>query len=315
MRIGRKRTIDPAPDRRRNAVHTPRPSAEDLSNRYSFRRNRTITGSSSANVASTNELNAELRSPRAHVHHLTNLRRRLLTYFIGVSIAAFGIYVLVSQLVATTVISIDSLPPLTPSTQVSYAKALESYYAARPAERFKFALNQDALLSHVQSSHPEISRIRIDLGSHMGEASVVFQARKPIARWNINGSNKYVDGQGIVFSTNYFTDPELQIVDESGVPTSSSKLIASDRFLGFIGRVVAKSSENGLPVSKVTIPALTTRQVALMLSDSDTQFKLSVDRSAGEQVEDITRIRRYLTANNLAPGYVDVRLSGKAFYK
>jgi len=239
----------------------------------------------------------------------------LFTYFLGASVAAFGLYILVSQLVATTVVSIVSLPPLTSGVQSGYVRAIESYYAARPAERFKFALNQDALLSHIQAKYPEVVSVTVEPGSRLGEASMVLQARKPIARWNINGANKYVDGDGIVFSTNYFADPQLQIIDESGIPTSSSKLVASDRFLGFIGRVVAKSAQSGLPVNKVTIPALTTRQVALNLTQSNTQYKLSVDRSAGEQVEDITRISRYLAANGLNPGYVDVRLSGKAFYK
>lgn len=318
MKLGRAKNETTNQPNRRSKNDSPkmvRPSQEDLSSRYAFRRNRTLTGSSSASVASSNELNAELRSPRAHVHHLTNLRRKLLSYLAVVSIAAFGLYVLVSQLVATTAVAIRDQPPLTNEIQSQYQEAFESYYAARPAERFRFVLNQDALLSHVQAEYPEIRSIRINPGSNLGEASITLTAREPIARWNIEGSNKYVDGDGIVFSKNYFGDPELQIVDESGLPASSSKIIASDRFLGFIGRVVAKSHGSGLPVNKVTIPLLTTRQVAVTLEGSETQYKLSVDRSAGEQVEDIARISNYLTNNQLAPGYVDVRLAGKAYYK
>src|SRR6478736_2133426 len=93
------------PNRRRdqspsNTAKT-RPSAQDLSERYTFRRNRTITGSSSAQIMSPNELNADLRSPRAHVHHLTSLRRRLLMYFVLVGGATFALYLLLSQTVAS----------------------------------------------------------------------------------------------------------------------------------------------------------------------------------------------------------------------
>lgn len=306
------------PVRRRSqpASGEARPSAADLSNRYAFRRNRTLTGSSSANIASSNELNAELRSPRAHVHHLTSLRRRLLGYFSAVAFMSFGLYILVSQLVASSTISIAGAEPvLEDADRSAYHRTLESYYAARPAERFRFILDSDAMLSHIQASRPEVKQVRIEPGSQPGEASVVVSARTPIARWSINGTNQYVDGDGVVFSKNYFADPKLQIVDNSGLGSSTTRLVASNRFLGFIGRVIAKSATYGLDVDKVTIPALTTRQVAVTLKGQSTEYKLSVDRSAGEQVEDISRITRYMTRTNTSPGYVDVRIAGKAFYR
>lgn len=312
----KKTSLDHAPGRRQTKnAQNERPDSAELANRYAFRRNRTLTGSSSAQVSSSNELNAELRSPRAHVHHLTNVRRMLLTYFGGVTVAALGLYVLISQLVATSAIGIAGQSPLSTADQEPYKSALESYYAARPAERFRFTTDTAALLSHVQATKPEVRSMRIEPGSKLGEASIVITPRQPIARWSINGSNQYVDGDGVVFSKNYFNDPELQIVDNSGIQADSSKLIASNRFLGFIGRVVARSGVSGLPVSKVTIPSLTTRQVAVTLAGQGTEYRLSVDRSAGDQVEDISRINRYLASNKIAPGYVDVRISGKAFYK
>lgn len=236
-------------------------------------------------------------------------------YFGGVAFVSFGLYMLVSQLVATTSISIASEAPLPQSDQAVYRAAIEAYYQARPVERFRFLLDQPALLSHMQASLPEVESLRLEPGSKLGESSVTLKARQPIARWSIDGSNKYVDGSGVVFARNYYDDPALQIVDNSGLQSSSSKFVASNRFLGFIGRVVARSAASGLSVSKVTIPALTTRQVAVTLAGQGTEYKLSVDRSAGDQVEDIARISRYLADNRLAPGYVDVRISGKAFYK
>jgi hypothetical protein len=249
------------------------------------------------------------------VHHLSNLRRTLLGYFAAVSIVSFGLYILVSQLVATTVPTLVGIGPAPEEDATAYSNAVEEYYAARPVERFRFLLNDEALLSHVQSSRPEVRAIAVEPGSGLGEASLVVTARQPIARWAIDGASQYVDGDGMVFARNYFDDPTLQIVDNSGLPASSSRLVTSNRFLGFIGRVVAKSSQSGLDVSKVTIPALTTRQVAVTLEGEATEYKLSVDRSAGNQVEDISRIHRYLATNKLNPGYVDVRIAGKAFYR
>lgn len=314
--FGKKKANDQTPDRRRQTSEpTDRPSASDLSNRYAFRRNRTLTGSSSSQITSSNELNAELRSPRAHVHHLTSLRRKLLLLFTAVGIASFGLYLLLAQLVATTAIQVAGVNLLPKADQAAYQQALESYYAARPAERLRFLLNEPELLSHLQAARPEIRSVRVEPGQDLGQASITLTPRQPIARWSLAGSNQYVDGDGTVFARNYFADPSLEIIDSSGLQTSSNRLVASNRFLGFVGRVIAQSASNGLAVTKVTIPALTTRQVTVTLSGKATEYKLSVDRSAGQQVEDIVHIDRYLAANKLTPGYVDVRISGKAFYK
>ncbi len=318
MKLGRsKAAADRLPGRRKQSTESPsRATSADLTNRYAFRRNRTLTGSSSANVASSGELNAELKSPRAHVHHLTSLRRRLFFYFSCISIAALGLYLLVSQLVASTTITVAGMSgSLSASDTSAYQKAADTYYAARPVERLRFILNEDAFVRHIQASRPETQSVRVEQGSALGEASVVIIARQPIARWDIGGSNQYVDGDGVVFSRNYFEDPSLQIVDNSGLQTDSNRLVASNRFLGFVGRVIAKSQAQRLSITKVTIPALTTRQVSVTVAGQATEYKLSVDRSAGEQVEDMARITRYMAAQNLKPGYVDVRISGKAYYR
>ena len=314
--FSRGRTDDTSAPRRRSGNQgAARPTTSDLSNRYAFRRNRTLTGSSSANIISTNELNAELKSPRAHVHHLTSLRRRLLMYFSLVGALAFMIYLLVSQLVATTSIAVSEVTSLPGDVSAGYAASIESYYQARPSERLRFLLDEPALLSHVQAEHPEVRRLRIEPGSTFGEASVVVGVRTPIARWAMSDGDQFVDADGVVFSRNYFESPQLQIIDNSGIQADTSRLVASERFLGFVGKVIARSKSSGLVVSKVTIPAFTTRQIAVTVQGRDTSYKLSVDRSAGEQVEDMSRIVRYMAAKNITPQYVDVRLSGKAFYK
>lgn len=292
-----------------------RPSASDLSNRYSFRRNRTLTGSTSAKVASSGEMNAELRSPRAHVHHLTSLRRRLVLYFITASAAAFGLYVLISQLVASMSIQVSGIELLPNTDKVAYEQAIESYYAARPTERLRFLLNESDMTAHVQATRPEVRTINIEPGAELSTAVVTIVPRQAIARWSFDDADRYVDAQGVVFLRNYHTAPRLKIIDNSGIRTTSTRVVASNRFLSFVGQVISGSQERNLAVSTVTIPAFTTRQVAVTLKGEGTQYRLSVDRSVGEQVEDVARIHTYLKRKSITPRYVDVRVKGKAFYK
>lgn len=314
MLRGKGSVEDARPQRRQSATNAQPGRALARPSQSAFRRNRTLTGSSSAIVRSTSELNAEFKSPRAHVHHLTSVRRKLLLLFGAFTLGSAGLYVLLSQIVAVPVVAVDGVIR-SDDNSPSYSQTIDSYYAARPIERLRFLLDTTVFLSHIQASHPEIADVEITGGSAFGEATVDITPRKPIARWTLSDGERYVDESGVVFTVNYFDVPELAIVDNSGLATDSVRLIASNRFLGFVGQVVSASNDRALAISTVSIPPLTTRQVAITLQDSETEYRLSIDRSAGEQVEDITRLSGYMSANNIQPEYIDVRLKGKAFYK
>jgi len=286
-----------------------------MTDRYAFRRNRTLTGSSSGKITSSAELSAELRSPRAHAHHLTTLRRKLSLYFLIVASTSFVLYLLVSQLVASATVRVAGVDLLPVDDTVTYARSLDEYYGARPIERLRFLLNEPELTSHLQAAHPEVKAVRVEPGSELGNASVVITARHAIARWSIDGRNRYVDAEGVVFTRNYFERPGLQIVDNSGIQATAVQAVASNRFLGFVGRVISSSQRQGLEVAKVTIPTLTTRQVAINLKGRQPAYKFSIDRSVGQQVEDMARIDRFLRQKNITASYVDVRIEGKAFYR
>jgi hypothetical protein len=142
-----------------------------------------------------------------------------------------------------------------------------------------------------------------------------IETREPIARWSIYGSSQYVDATGTVFTRNYHAVPPLKIIDNSGIRTTNNKIITSHRFLGFVGRVIGLSNDREMIVSRITIPSSTTRQVEIQLKGVSQKYKLSVDRSTGEQVEDMARITSYLRRKHITPSYVDVRVEGKAFYR
>jgi hypothetical protein len=308
-------TQQPARRRFQDSATTSDRVTQTLNERHAFRRNRTITGSSSAKVASSAELNADLQSPRAHVHHLTNVRRKLFMGLMAVVVVSFLLYVLASQLVAALSLRVVAEDVMTAADERGYTAAIDEYYAAKPIERLRFLLNRESFTSHMQAAHPEIETITVDPGESLGEASVVISAREPVARWTIDGTNRYVDSTGVVFERSYFGIPQLQIVDNSGITSDTVKAVASNRFLGFVGRLIALSEDRGLIVQKITIPTLTTRQVAVNIKGKPYQFKFSIDRSAGKQVEDMARITDYMTKQRLQPEYVDIRVEGKAFYK
>jgi hypothetical protein len=291
-----------------------RGDAEKMSQQGSFRRNRTLTGSASSDVASTNESKAQLKSPRVHAHDLVHHRRRLGVLFFTVLVCAAALFMLISQFTAGVVVRTQDV---TVQVDSSYEEHIQDYLSRHPVERLKFFLNEAALDKFLQSAAPEVASVHIsDSVRSFGTTEFTVTMRAPIAGWNVNGSQQYVDISGVSFAKNYFKTPAVQITDNTSIRVEAGQAVASNRFLGFVGLVVGLAkSQGGYVVTEVIIPAQTTREVQLKLKDIAFPVKFSVDRGAGEQVEDMKRSLGWLTAHGITPEYLDVRVSGKAFYK
>jgi hypothetical protein len=197
-----------------------------------------------------------------------------------------------------------------------YEKAIQDYLDTNPMSRLSFFLDQPALTAYVSSKLPEISNITQGNMVGIGNSNFNINMRKPVAGWKINDKQYFVDLKGIPFEQNYFSSPTVSIVDNSGISLKiGTTAIASNRFLSFVGRVVNSAKSSGYTVIQAALPINTTRELEIRLKEGNYVIKLSIDRPAGEQVEDMVAAVRYFTARGQTPEYIDVRVSGKAFYK
>jgi len=280
---------------------------------FAFRRNQTLTGSASSRVRSPGETNAHIKSPRVHVHALA-AKRRYLGFMLFVAIAAASLlYGLLSQFTARAVLVASADASL--RLDASYVETMDAYFQERPVERLRFLTDLEQLQKYMQMSHPEIKAISASGAAGFGASRYTVGLREPIAGWTINGRQQFVDATGVAFAKNYFRSPPVQILDKSGVQIAVGQAVASNRFLGFVGQVVGMAGDRGYQASKVTIPFGTTRQIELQLKEVSYPIKLSVDRPAGEQVEDMARAIEWMQKNRRSPQYLDMRVSGKAFYR
>ena len=278
-----------------------------------FKRNRTLTGSLSPTVSSAAELDGGLRSPRAHVHHLTAHRRRLGSILTVVIIVSAFLLWLLYEFTA----SVHVVPTASSITLQSgrYEKIINDYFAIHPIERLRPLLNADQLDQYVKHTAPEVQLVRADGAAGFATGQFVITPRQPIAGWLIGNAQNYVDSSGVAFQINYFEQPPVKIVDQSGVPQEVGEAVASSRFLSFVGRSVAVAKDYNMTVEQAIIPTGTTRQVELRVAGHDYPVKLSLDRPVGEQIEDMQRSLAYFDSKGQKPEYVDVRVSGKAYYK
>jgi len=276
-----------------------------------FKRNRTLTGASSSKL----NINADLDSPRSHAHKLANQRRNIFTILLIVLGSIIFLGLVIINFTASSNISISDAA-ISKTIDVSiYQKSIQNYMDINPMSRFRFLLDQSALTDYISSNLPEVESVEQKGITGPGNTNFVIIMRKPVAGWQINDKQYYVDSKGIPFEKNYFSAPDVQIIDNSGASLQTGTAIASKRFLSFIGRVVSLSKASGYTVTKASLPAGTTRELEVKLKEGNYLVKLSIDRPAGEQVEDMARAVQYFTSHGKALSYIDVRVSGKAFYK
>lgn len=279
-----------------------------------FSRNRTLTGSTSS-IISDAARQTDLQSPRSHAHHLALHRRKIGSVFLIVLGVVVFLLIILLQVTAVVHVAVSDTNLSRKFNEQTYVKEINDYLGNNPLARLRFAFDKISLRDYLVSVAPEVVNVDdIALGS-IGETTVTLSMRHPVAGWTINSTQYFVDDNGIAFQENYFPNPTVQIVDNSGIALAQGTAVASNQFLGFVGRTVALSKGRGYTVVQAIIPNGTTRQLEIVLKETTSHIKLSVDRPVGEQIEDMDSALHYLSKRGSVPSYIDVRVSGKAFYK
>lgn len=306
--VPRRRTSD-------EAAGTNGPIRDDSYSTITFRRNQTITGSSSSSVNAVTSHEAQLRSARQEAHQLRHKRRSLLSLAIVILAAAGVLFVMLYQSVLSVDVALyGQIGALNQSQEAGLRKVIDQYYGGNPFQRIRAFFSPSQLASYMQMhGHPEVDSILSLDPKALGVAVITLKVREPIASWTIGGVEHFVDNRGIVFNENYYAAPPIAIVDQSNIAPAQGE-IASSRLLQFIGIASAKLKANKYTIHQVILPANTTREVEFVLSTGPA-LKMTIDRSAGEQCEDAVRALQYFAAHGITISYADVRVSRQAYYQ
>ena len=290
--------------------------AADTAGQYAFRRNRTLTGSLSSDVASANEHHSELRSARVQTHHLRRHRRHLVLALFAAMCVVVGLTWLIWQSVVSVQMTVNTGAAM-PADSKPYTNEMQAYLSSHPLERNRLTLNTGSLTTYVQDhGFPEVQQITLSAAhQQIGVAIMVVTMRQPVVSWKTGATRLYVGGDGVAFQRNYYPDPTTEVIDQTGIQAVNNQVLASNRFLGFIGLVIGHLHTQGYEASKVILPADTTHQLLVSIQGIGYPVKFSVDRPAADQVEDAVRSIKYLASKGIAPSYLDVRVSGRAYYK
>ena len=113
--------------------------------------------------------------------------------------------------------------------------------------------------------------------------------------------------------TDQVSKPTIEIIDEAATSTGSS---LTNRMLEFINQVSSDLRTYGIIPTKAVVPSSSIREVDFYIDGYNGFLKTTVDRGAGVTTEDADRMLRYLKEQGISDfTYIDLRLSGKAYWK
>lgn len=274
-----------------------------------YRQNQTLHGY-------TTPTHSEEESSRHKAHQLVLQRRRLMGGLSIVLLVVVLLGLLLWQLIATVHVTTSTKQLSKPLDSKQYETSINEYLTINPAQRLRYALDEAKLSQFVSSTHPEVAALSLNDGFGVAQANMTITIREPVAGWQMNNKQYYVDANGVVFDKNYYNEPTIQIVDESNIVIEQGSTVAGGRLLGFLGKVVAQAQSRGYTIVKASLPQGTTRELDIYLSEyNNIRLKLSIDRKAGEQLEDASRSLTFLTQRGIHPEYIDVRVAGRAAYR
>lgn len=295
--------------KKQQKTRTPRIPQKEAS----FRRSTTLTGSTSSAVKAAGEERAALKSERLVRQELKRKQRRIMSILFMTICVVFAIYYLLSQFIFSVVaVNYQNGIFITQPPTSQYIESINEYLRKNPGERFTFSLSDGNVRTYLQSKYPEILDVE-----NIDAKSFTISLRQPVAAWSIPGGKKnFVDKDGETFSRNVYNEPPVRVNDTTGASAISGNVVASKSFLRFLGRIVSLTNQSGVgTVSEATLPPNTTREIDVRLEGRDYLVKLHTDRDPAQEVEDLKRVDQYLIQKGIKPQYIDLRISGKAYYK
>ncbi len=283
-----------------------------VKDRRLFGRGKTITARST-----TDGRSFLVKSERGDLRNLAQKRGRI----IRLLIVSLSVAIITTVIITLTIHSPkvhlrgDDIIAAGDTDMSGYDQIIKDYFRNYPFDRLKPALKIASLNSYLHSKAPEIKSVASIENNFIKSTTIVVDVRRPIAMWESSGRKYYVDEDGVPFLKNYFPDPEISVVDKSGIPTSAVSQVANNNFISFIGQVVALSSERGVKISQIVIPPLTTRQIEVYFESKAFPVRMSTSDSSPQQVDDAIKMINHLDSRGITPSYIDVRVARRSYYK
>ncbi|HVS78988.1 MAG TPA: hypothetical protein VHD84_01725 [Candidatus Saccharimonadales bacterium] len=184
--------------------------------------------------------------------------------------------------------------------------------------RNKITFDENSVSGKIQSHFPEVQTVQIELPFFSEQPRIKLVVSPPALKLTSNGQVYVVDADGVAVGLardlpNFAGLPTVN--DQSGFEFSAGKQVLSSQSVSFINTVVAQCVHAKVPIASLTLPAKP-QEMDLRTKDHSYYVKFYLGGDANLQTGQLLAARHQFAKTHQNPAqYLDVRVSGKIFYK
>jgi hypothetical protein len=184
--------------------------------------------------------------------------------------------------------------------------------------RNKITFNENSVVKQIQSRFPEVQSARVELPFFSQRPIVWLNISKPAFKLNSNGNSLVIDSAGLAVAKTQ-TLPQLKdlvsLSDQSGYSAELGKQVLASEAVDFINSVVAQCRRAQVPISSLSLPPAA-QELDLRAADAPYFVKFYLGGDAlGQTGQFLAARQKFAQAGPPPTQYLDVRVSGKIFYK
>lgn len=242
----------------------------------------------------------------------TRFSRRVLNLALLLVIAAIVIFCLILKPNPKTVVNSSAYHP----ASVYKTAADNAFKAFR--NKTKLTLDEKGVIAALKKQFPEIDSVKIDVPIISQIPTLRITIAAPT--FNFSSSNKlYIMGSNGVISR---LSSELAgaaalptVIDQSGFSASPGKQVLGTETIAFINTLLAQCARAGVKVQSLTLPAAA-QELDLRVQNQTYYVKFYLGGDALNQAGQYLAAKHKFDSENSQPQqYLDVRVTGKVFYK
>ncbi len=182
----------------------------------------------------------------------------------------------------------------------------------------KVTFEEQAVISKIQNQFPEVQAVQIELPFFSEQPKAKLIISPPAFKITSNNQAFVVDSQGVAVAKAETLPTSKNLVtlnDQSGFNAQLGRQILSTQSVQFIQSLITQTQHAKVPISSLSLPALP-QELDLHISDQSYFVKFYLGGDADLQLGQFLASRQKFAQAHITPSeYLDVRVSGKVFYK
>jgi len=206
-------------------------------------------------------------------------------------------------------------------TKQQYQQTIKTILSSSFLNKSKFTIDSNAIARQFEADYPELDSATVIIPITGHKLQLVIKASTPVL--NLQNSTGYylLSDEGVVIKkfsslTDMNSTKLVTLTDQSNSPAYLGKGFISSETTAFIQNIIFQYSKKGIAIAGMSLPN-SPYEIDVQSRGQNFIAKYNLLNSSNYQIGIYFSILNYLKTNNLPmpTQFIDLRVSGKAFYK